>query len=248
MVKQIQGKRGFLTTIQANPRDRATRLIFADWLDEHDQPAEAADQRRKAAQCLRFDPDFNYREALEAIGINPPSTSTYGMISYVLAHGETVLVTDYVPGVWDNGSLSRYSFCPAAGLQDFLLTTPSYLEDKDYLAWEDVLEFVETELAQINSTRPRILRKVFESCEGTDYVGEAAPISRRASSSASIWREIAPGFWIEQRGKSRFHLALFSCLDVDHGRKTVRQTGTGEFTKILEKVNRPMPSDEEEED
>jgi uncharacterized protein (TIGR02996 family) len=36
----------FEQTIRENPRDFTARKIFADWLDEHDEPEEADKQRR----------------------------------------------------------------------------------------------------------------------------------------------------------------------------------------------------------
>ncbi len=39
---------GFLVAIQKQPDDRTARVAYADWLDEHDRPYEAAVQRDKA--------------------------------------------------------------------------------------------------------------------------------------------------------------------------------------------------------
>lgn len=36
----------FLRALKANEDDHATRLVFADWLDDHDQPEEADRMRR----------------------------------------------------------------------------------------------------------------------------------------------------------------------------------------------------------
>jgi uncharacterized protein (TIGR02996 family) len=38
---------GFITAIEKNPNDATTHLAYADWLDEHDRPIEAAEQRDK---------------------------------------------------------------------------------------------------------------------------------------------------------------------------------------------------------
>lgn len=35
----------FRAALKADPTDRTTRLVFADWLDEHDRAREAALQR-----------------------------------------------------------------------------------------------------------------------------------------------------------------------------------------------------------
>lgn len=66
----------FLDAIHENPRDLTTRLVYADWLDEHDEP-ELADEQRKfnlekhdAEQWLRefhkkYDPWGSYEEMVE---------------------------------------------------------------------------------------------------------------------------------------------------------------------------------------
>jgi uncharacterized protein (TIGR02996 family) len=41
-------ERGFLLAIKKNPKDVTARSAYADWLDEHDRPYEAALQRGKA--------------------------------------------------------------------------------------------------------------------------------------------------------------------------------------------------------
>lgn len=41
-------ERGFLTAIKKNANDATARGAYADWLDEHDRPYEAALQRSKA--------------------------------------------------------------------------------------------------------------------------------------------------------------------------------------------------------
>jgi uncharacterized protein (TIGR02996 family) len=39
---------GFLNAIRANPADAVARLVYADWLDEHDRDIEASLQRTRA--------------------------------------------------------------------------------------------------------------------------------------------------------------------------------------------------------
>lgn len=39
-------EQAFLNLIEANPDDRAPRLVYADYLDEHDRPEEANRQRQ----------------------------------------------------------------------------------------------------------------------------------------------------------------------------------------------------------
>jgi uncharacterized protein (TIGR02996 family) len=42
------GEKGFLAAIKKSPKDAASLSAYADWLDEHDRPYEAALQRAKA--------------------------------------------------------------------------------------------------------------------------------------------------------------------------------------------------------
>ena len=47
----------FLEALKANPADDTTRLVYADWLDEHDQPQKAEYLRLTqptAQRMLRF--------------------------------------------------------------------------------------------------------------------------------------------------------------------------------------------------
>ena len=41
-------EKGFLATLKKNPQDVTARAAYADWLDEHERPYEAALQRSKA--------------------------------------------------------------------------------------------------------------------------------------------------------------------------------------------------------
>ena len=56
--------RAFLTALADNPRDVDLRRVFADWLDEHDAP-ELADEQRKF--CLD-DYDAARADERDAIG------------------------------------------------------------------------------------------------------------------------------------------------------------------------------------
>lgn len=52
--------KGFIDAIAKNPRDVDTRLIFADWLEEHDEPELAAEQR--AFSLERYDAEQRLRK------------------------------------------------------------------------------------------------------------------------------------------------------------------------------------------
>lgn len=51
----MSDREGFEAAIRENPTDYNRRLVFADWLDEHDEPEEAIRQRK-------------YQSAWESIG------------------------------------------------------------------------------------------------------------------------------------------------------------------------------------
>ena len=46
-------EKAFIASCEANPVDEAPRLVFADWLDEHDRPEDAQRQRQWVA-AYRF--------------------------------------------------------------------------------------------------------------------------------------------------------------------------------------------------
>lgn len=72
MTTHTDAKAAFLEDICANPEDDAIRLIFADWLDDHDDAARAEFIRlqvRMAAEGVRRDEDvFRELELLESHG------------------------------------------------------------------------------------------------------------------------------------------------------------------------------------
>lgn len=57
----------FLRAVEANPRDAATRLAFADFLEECDEPEEADAQRAVARdiESGRFDAERRLRKAAD---------------------------------------------------------------------------------------------------------------------------------------------------------------------------------------
>ena len=62
-------EQGFLKAIKENPDDTTTRLVYADWLEEHGQPHEALQQRvqagvAKARYHLRRKSDGLFSEGL----------------------------------------------------------------------------------------------------------------------------------------------------------------------------------------
>lgn len=80
-------EQAFLAAIKANPRDDTPKLVFADWLDEHDQSAKAAKWRlaverhrlRKSASTERVIPAEPF--ALDWPAVEMPSGRfTLGMI------------------------------------------------------------------------------------------------------------------------------------------------------------------------
>jgi len=65
----VQSHSGFEQVLHEKPRDIASRLIYADWLEEHGEKEAAQTQRLKAKQCARFDPDFDYTAYLKKLKV-----------------------------------------------------------------------------------------------------------------------------------------------------------------------------------
>lgn len=53
MNREARELKAFLDAIAADPRNMDTRLVFADWLDEHDEPEAARQQREFSVE--RYD-------------------------------------------------------------------------------------------------------------------------------------------------------------------------------------------------
>jgi len=73
MNQEAKELKAFLDLIAKNPLDMATRLIFAEWLDEHDEPELAAEQRafnaerHEAEKWLRQFCEENYADYDELV-------------------------------------------------------------------------------------------------------------------------------------------------------------------------------------
>lgn len=69
---------GFLAALYANPADKATRLIYADWLEEQGRDQDAFDQRRRLQLMdpLRYEPTVAGK-AFDVVG----PVHDYGCIS-----------------------------------------------------------------------------------------------------------------------------------------------------------------------
>ena len=67
----------------ANPKDATNQLVFADWLDEHGEPAEA-DFRRKMGEWLRDAP-------------NDYELFDYGDFRHRVVIGKTPFPREYLP-------------------------------------------------------------------------------------------------------------------------------------------------------
>jgi uncharacterized protein (TIGR02996 family) len=62
----------FLKALEKSPRDSGARMQFADWLDEHDRPEDAAQQRYMASEegQKRQDAEQYMRRFCEKYGAN----------------------------------------------------------------------------------------------------------------------------------------------------------------------------------
>src|SRR4051812_31227057 len=49
----------FLEALKANPADDTARLVYADWLDEHDEPAKAEFLRLTVAFAVEDEPEVS---------------------------------------------------------------------------------------------------------------------------------------------------------------------------------------------
>ncbi len=77
----MNAKEAFETVLQKDEDDTTTRMVYADWLDEHDQPEEADRQRKwpaakkwlqaYAANISIYDPpDVAYDNLIEGLKTN----------------------------------------------------------------------------------------------------------------------------------------------------------------------------------
>ena len=97
-------RKRLMKTIRASPRDRAAREELAALYRSVGLVRSAEEQERKARQCERFDPDFNYRSRFEK----------YDLKVETFVDGELVRITD-----------GPYEFWAEPGaLQDYLTSVP----------------------------------------------------------------------------------------------------------------------------
>lgn len=60
MTEKERQRQAFKDYLKANPDDDATRLVFADWLEDHDEP-EAADAQRRWKASYAWMAEFSER-------------------------------------------------------------------------------------------------------------------------------------------------------------------------------------------
>ncbi len=80
MHKEAKELLAFMKAIEANPRDVETRWIFADWLEEHDEPEEAVAHRNFSLE--KYDAEKYLRHFCEKFGAD------YDDLLQNLARGE----------------------------------------------------------------------------------------------------------------------------------------------------------------
>lgn len=98
MRQEAKEYKTFIEAIAKDPRNMATRLVFADWLDDHDEPEEADAQRQFSVEkydaemwlrqfCLQHDAKY---ETLIKIVSKP-----YGEYCFGTDYGPEAARNDY---------------------------------------------------------------------------------------------------------------------------------------------------------
>jgi uncharacterized protein (TIGR02996 family) len=98
---------GFVAFLEANPNDTTARAAYADWLDEHNRPLEAAEQRDAAGlsevQCkLRRKSDGLFSEGSEKGYSWSPKGKVWRQVSELRAHLAAVWSGNETYGAKDN--------------------------------------------------------------------------------------------------------------------------------------------------
>ncbi len=122
--QQKKQREAFLDTISENPGDEATRLAFADWLSEHDEP-EYSDFMRMSAN--------KYQEAVEMLNqfvseVNEEASQYYSEYpeeedSEGITHVEVITYNELLE------ALARRSYC-------FGFDTPSVARERRKELWD----------------------------------------------------------------------------------------------------------------
>jgi len=131
----------FLARIKEKPDDEALRQVYADWLDEHDQPDEANRQREAvgAIQWLRaFMLRINYYDYDEETYERIPGTAKEGQphtfqdildIGQEGLNGEGCFGTDAGADVFREGEVSKEEFFRNWSLVTGVPVTETQAED-----------------------------------------------------------------------------------------------------------------------
>jgi uncharacterized protein (TIGR02996 family) len=120
-------ERAFIRTIVENPDDDTARLVFADWLDERDDPRGPF--IRTQCELARLAPDDRREDALRA---EESRLSGPAIAAFVRSVPET-LVRYYDPyyagsDVYHRGLLDSVRLTPDDALEHFLLHAPELFE------------------------------------------------------------------------------------------------------------------------
>ncbi len=82
--------KAFLQALERNPTDEAMHKVFADWLDEHDEPEEADKQRKWSLE------KYEAQERIVRFATRYADGDTEGMVEGLL-RGQYCFSSDYGP-------------------------------------------------------------------------------------------------------------------------------------------------------
>ena len=187
MTKNKQ-RQAFLDAIAANPRDQAPRLIYADWLREQGDEAEANRQTLKARQCLRFDPDFDYDNHLHQLGFGRRLHPPRKVRADVLGCGEIIRLSD-----GDGHSV----FCSPSRLQSWLVRQVRAVCSGGFPTSPEQFWATLDDWPQASKA---MMRRAFEASSGrTWYVlSDTSWEFWPESWCGSLVKRIGPGCWVER--------------------------------------------------
>jgi uncharacterized protein (TIGR02996 family) len=84
----------FLRAVEKNPGDETVRLVFADWLDEHGEPAKAHSLRRGVVKD--FGVDFHSAGGALTLGVGDVSEADVGSGTHTRTHPDGWTITGEV--------------------------------------------------------------------------------------------------------------------------------------------------------
>ena len=105
--KMSAEQKQFLAALMGRPEDPTLRNVYADWLEEHDQPEEARRQRaylESLAWLREFTRSFNYRRYDDNDKLIPDSDDGPHDLAYVIEQGHKAVRGDSMGFGSDQGA------------------------------------------------------------------------------------------------------------------------------------------------